>query len=159
LPIRGRCREWASCSSAFGGGRSLSSHGPSASRGTPVLRSSHSKSLAENRVTAFICRYPRLPVGGHLPANERFEFLCVLGASVVNTRAYLRDPVLSPSCCLPQRGGAYSGDQYFPKGQTGYRHSMQPRQRPPCAMAAKSCRVRCSPARTRGRTRSSTVAL
>ena len=37
------------------------------------------------RVTPFICRY--------LPANERFEFLCVLCASVVNTFAYLRNPV------------------------------------------------------------------
>jgi hypothetical protein len=48
---------------------------------------------------------------------------------------------------------------YLPKGQMGYRQASQLRQRPPCAMEARSFLVISSPASTLGRTRSRTVVL
>ena len=47
---------------------------------------------------------------------------------------------------------------YFPNGQTGYRHGLQPRHSPPSPMAAISARVTETSAATYGSTRSKTVA-
>jgi len=100
LELAGRYREWASCSSAFGGGCSVLSHGPftkNASMRRPLVGKLHS--VMDSRSPMFSVKIyragqghtfhlPVAPLRGVIstswrPANERFGFLCVLSASVV----------------------------------------------------------------------------
>jgi hypothetical protein len=43
----------------------------------PKIDSRSLPSFAEGEQEVFICRHPRLPLGGHLLANEKMSFLCV----------------------------------------------------------------------------------